>query len=76
MIRSLLATAAVYAYGHPAFDSYRPPVLDKPLQGFYAEVNVAARAGRHALATLDDSRAVHYLAICIQRVDAELQSKE
>jgi hypothetical protein len=76
MFRTLIAATVVYAYGHPAFDGYRPTVLDKPLQGFYGDVNVAARDGRRALAVLDDARAMRYLNVYIQRVDAELRSKE
>ena len=75
MFRTLIAAATVYTYGHPAFDGYRPPVFDKPLQGFYAEINVAARDGRRALATLDEARAMRYLNIYIERIDAELRSK-
>jgi hypothetical protein len=75
MIRSLIAAVAVYSYGHPAFDGYRPTFLDKPLQGFYGDVNVAALDGRRALATLDDARAMRYLNVYIQRIDAELRSK-
>jgi hypothetical protein len=76
MIRALVVAAAVYAYGHPAFDGYRPPVLDKPLQGFHAEVNVAARNGRRALASFDEESAIRYLNVYIQRVDTALRSKE
>ncbi len=74
MFRTLIAAAAVYACGHPAFDGYRPAVLDKPLQSFYVEVNLAAIDGGRALASLDDARAMRYLNSYIERVDAELRS--
>jgi hypothetical protein len=76
MFRTLIAAAAVYAYGHPGFDGYRPAVLDKPLQGFYTEVNLAAIEGQRALATLDDARAMRYLKGYIERVDAQLRGSE
>jgi len=76
MFRTLIAAAAIYTCGHPALDGYRPTVLDKPLQGFYGDVNVAARDGRRALAVLDDARAMRYLNVFIQRIDAELRSKQ
>ncbi|MGD0024186.1 MAG: hypothetical protein ABSC37_06090 [Xanthobacteraceae bacterium] len=76
MLRTLIAAAAVYACGHPAFDGYRPAGLDKPLQSFYVEVNLAARDGQRALASLDGARAMRYLDRYIARVDAELRSEE
>jgi len=48
MFRTLIAAATVYAYGHPAFDGYRPAGLDKPLQGFSSEVNDATHDGTRA----------------------------
>ena len=53
MFRTLIAAVAVYACGHPGLDGYRPALLDNPLQGFYNEVNLAARDGKRAL---DDAR--------------------
>ncbi len=76
MFRSLIAAAVVYAYGHPAFDGYRPSILDKPLQGFYGDVNIAARNGRNVLASFDGARAVSYLNYYVQRIDTELRSNK
>jgi hypothetical protein len=74
MFRTLLAAVTVYTYGHPAFDGYRPTFLDKPLQGFYGDINGAARDGERALSTLDDARSMRYLNKYIERVDTQLRS--
>lgn len=74
MIRTLMAAAAVYALGHPSFDRYRPAFLDQPLQGFYFEVNFAARDGQRALQTLDTAPARRYVETYIERTQAELRS--
>jgi hypothetical protein len=57
MWRSLIIAAIVYGCGHPSLDGYRPALLDKPLQGFYQQVNKAALEGRKLLASLDFARA-------------------
>lgn len=62
-----------YAYGHPSLDGYRPALLDRPLQSFYADVNSTARDGRKALATLDDARCMRYLKSYIERLNAQLR---
>jgi hypothetical protein len=61
MYRTLIAAALFYAYGHPAFDGYRPGVLDAPLQGLHREINHMASDGQRALGTLDDARSMRYL---------------
>ena len=76
MWRSLFAAAAVYACGHPSLDGYRPVFLDKPLQGFYQDVNATARDGQRALATLDDARCMRYLKGYIAKMDAQLRSAD
>jgi hypothetical protein len=76
MFRTLITAVAVYASGHPGLDGYRPALLDKPLQGFYNEVNLAARDGKRALTTLDDARAMRYLKTYIDRMDEQLRSSE
>jgi hypothetical protein len=73
MIRTLIAVTAFYAYGHPEFDAFRPAVLDRPVQGFYTEVNLAARDGTRVLATFDSARVMRYLRIYIQSMDAQLR---
>ena len=76
MIRTLLAAAAVYACGLPAFDGHRPAALDKPLQGFYAAVNVTAADGKRALSAFDEAHMMRYLGILIQRLDAVLHGSK
>jgi len=73
MFRTLLAAAAVYAYGHPSFDGHRPVAFDKPVQGFYDGINAAANEGRRALAVLDDFRTMRYVEVVGERLDAELR---
>ena len=74
MWRTLIAAAIVYGYGHPSLDGYRPSLLDRPLQSFYADVNSTARDGRKVLATLDDARCMRYLKGYIAKMDAQLRS--
>jgi hypothetical protein len=62
MWRTLMATAIVYLCGQPALDRVRPSFLDKPLQGFHADVNLAVQDGRHILSSLSDARALHYVS--------------
>jgi hypothetical protein len=73
MWRTLLAATLVYGSGHPGLDGYRPAVLDKPLQSFYRDVNLFARDGQTALATLDDARCMRYLKGYIERMDQQLR---
>jgi hypothetical protein len=73
MWRSLIAVTAIYGFGHPSLDGYRPGLLDRPLQAFYNDVNQAARDGQKALATLDDTRAVRHLRRYIASLDARLR---
>jgi hypothetical protein len=74
MLRSFLAAAVVYTYGHPGFDGYRPGALDRPLQSFHREVNLVARDGQRVLATLDDARSMRYLKGYIEAMDAQLRA--
>jgi hypothetical protein len=74
MWRTFITAVIVYGSGHPGFDGYRPALLDRPLQSFYAEVNTTARGGRSALATLDDARCMRYLTAYIDRMGAQLRS--
>ncbi len=76
MWRSLFAASVVYASGHPSLDGYRPTLLDRPLQGFYRDVNATARDGQNALATLDDARCMRYLKGYIARMDAQLRAAD
>ncbi len=74
MFRSLFVAAMLYAYGHPSFDGHRPAPFDKPVQGFYTDVNVAASNSWRALAVLDDARCMRYLDVLMARLGTELHS--
>jgi hypothetical protein len=76
MWRSLIVAAIIYVYGHPLFDGFRPVALDRPLQGFYAEVNSVALAGRRALAGLGDRRHLGELNVYLDRIEARLKSSD
>ena len=76
MWRTLIAATAAYGCGHPSVDAYRPAVLDRPFQSFYQDVNAAARDGKKVLATLEDTRCMHYLKDYIARMDAQLRSAD
>jgi hypothetical protein len=71
----IAAVAIVYAYGHPVFNGYRPARLDRAFQGFYAEVNGAARSSKDALAQLDQQRARNTLQRFMDRIDSEISKK-
>jgi hypothetical protein len=71
MWRTLLAATLVYVYGHPALNHVRPGFLDKPLEGFHADVNLAAQEGQHALAMLGDARAMHYVGTYVALVSSK-----
>ena len=74
MLRTLITAAFVYAYGHPAFDGYRPAVLDKPMHGFYTEINGATQDGQRALQVLDEARTMQYLNRLMNRLGNELRA--
>jgi hypothetical protein len=74
MWRTLIAATIVYVCGHPALNHFRPAFLNKPLQGFYTDVNLTAQEGRHVLSTLGNSRAVHYLCSSVAFVSSKLLS--
>ena len=63
----------VYGYGHPDFNGYRPGALDRPLQSFYQEVNLAANDGKRVITTLDDARSMRYLKSYIGRMETQLR---
>jgi len=71
----LAVVLAVYGYGHPYFDGYRPTAVDRALQSFHTEVDSAARAGKQALAGLDQSRANQAIRNFIDRIQSEILSK-
>jgi hypothetical protein len=67
-----MAVLVVYAYGHPAFNGYRPASLDRAFQSFHTEVNQTARGGKDALAYLDGRRVRELLQGFIGRLATEL----
>ena len=73
MWRTVVLAAMVYGCGHPCLDGYRPGFIDRPLQGFYNEVNQAARDGHKVLASLDVTTK-SLLQGYIGRIDALLRS--
>ncbi len=74
MWRSLAAAALVYTYGHPGFEGYRPAALDRPLQAFHNEINLAARDGQRVLTTLDDARSMRYLKGYLEYMQSQMRS--
>ena len=49
MWRCAVLGLVVYACGHPAFESYRPSIIEPALQGFHVTVNKAAIDGSQKL---------------------------
>jgi hypothetical protein len=74
MWRGLVTAWVIYGSGHPSLDGYRPTWLDRPLQSFHQDVNATARDGQKVLASIDDSRWMHYLKDYIAGVTARLRS--
>jgi hypothetical protein len=72
MWRCVLAAVLVYGCGHPALEGYRPEWLERPLQGFYQEVQKAAVHGRFALASFDQERISGYIRIFTDRFQSEV----
>jgi hypothetical protein len=76
MWRTLMAAAIVYVYGHPSLNHFRPAFLDKPLQSFHAEVNLAAQDGRRSLSSLGDVRVMRYLSDYVALLSSKLHSSK
>jgi hypothetical protein len=57
MWRCAVLGLVVYAFGHPAFESIRPGMIDPALQGFHVSVNKAALDSTQKLG-LDDNAVV------------------
>ena len=74
MWRTLISASLVYGCGHPNLDGYRPALLDRALQSFHQEVNAAARDGEKWLASINDTRFMHYLKDAVARAEARLRS--
>jgi hypothetical protein len=75
MWRCALAAIAVYFYGHPAFDGYRPTALDQPLQSFYTDINLVARLGKQTLTGFDRDHAKQQARKFVDQVEGELKGK-
>jgi hypothetical protein len=73
MFRITLAAAAVYACGCPGLDGHRPASFDKPLQGFYKEVNATAIESARVFSLFNKERTQHYFDLFKQRFAAGLQ---
>ena len=76
MWRTLIAATVAYGCGHPSVDAYRPAWLDKPLQSFHNDINAAARDGKKAFASLEDTRCVQYLKDYVAYVETRLRSAD
>jgi hypothetical protein len=76
MLRITLAAAAVYVCGCPGLDGHRPASFDKPLQGFYNEVNVTAIESARVFGLVNKERTQHYFDLFKQRFAAGLQGPE
>jgi hypothetical protein len=72
MFRTALAAIAVYACGTPVLDGHRPASFDKPLQGFYNEVNVTAIESTKAFSFFDKERTLYYIDVFKQRFAAAM----
>jgi hypothetical protein len=74
MIRTFTLAVALYAYGQPCCHDYRPAMLDRPVQAFYADVNSVARQARRALALVNDPRTKQYFTSYLTVIGQQLNS--
>jgi hypothetical protein len=74
MFRVLIAIGAAYGLGHPALDGYRPSALDKPLHGFYFDVNTAVIQCEHVVKSISGTRVMFYLGKAYGRMASQLHS--
>jgi hypothetical protein len=74
MWRGILAIGLIYGCGHPSVDPYRPAVLDRPLQGFYSDVNSVVRDGRQALARIEDLPVSYYVKTLVTLIASEVRA--
>jgi hypothetical protein len=58
--------AIAYAWGAAGWDGYRPAVLDRPLQAFHRQVNLAGEQGRSLLVAANSLRSSYVNAILAQ----------
>ena len=71
MWRCVYMAAVVYACGAPGWDGYRPAALDRPLQAFYRQVNVAAEQSRTLFASANAARGA-YVKAYLTRAERQL----
>ena len=57
MWRTALIAVAVYGYGHPMLEGYRPGLLDRPMQAFHTEIKHAGYESYRVVMTLDATQA-------------------
>ncbi|HVX91719.1 MAG TPA: hypothetical protein VG985_00710 [Xanthobacteraceae bacterium] len=74
MWRGILAIGLIYGCGHPSVDPYRPAVLDRPLQGFYNDVNSVVRDGRQALLRIEDMPISSYVKSLATYIVSEVRA--
>jgi hypothetical protein len=72
MWRSMFMAAIVYGSGGPGWDGYRPAALDRPLQAFYRQVNVAAEQGRTLFVAANAARGA-YVKAYLTRAERQLR---
>jgi hypothetical protein len=68
----MIALSAAYGLGHPALDAYRPAALDKPLHGFYFDVNATIGQCEHLAMKFDSARVMHYFGNVAGRMKDQL----
>ena len=58
MARLLALAAALYAFGHPGFDAWRPMAFDRSLREFHRDVNRVAATATDAFVMFDQARSL------------------
>ena len=61
MVRICAIVVAIYTWGQPGLDAYRPSALDRPLEDLHRDMNRLAADLKQASALLDDARSMRYL---------------
>lgn len=70
MLRCLVLAAAIYAFGHPALEAYRPAPFERSLREFHRDINRIAEATWDAAATFDRGRALRSFETLSVRLQA------
>lgn len=74
MFRVLIALGAAYGLGNPSLDGYRPTALDKPLHGFYSDINTVVGHYGHVVKNFDSGRVISFLGRMTKKVTAQLHT--